>query len=269
MRFIVTLLLSVFTFIAQAQNTLSLVSWNLKNFGKSKTNAELVFIAKTISSFDVVAIQEVVAGNGGVQAVSNLVEELNRKGADWSYSISAPTSGTPGSSERYAFLWKSDKIKALDQPWLDKRYAVQLDREPYLMRFKAKNTVILLANFHAIPKSKQPETEIKYLKFFPGLYAKDHLIFCGDFNLPQSHSVFNPLKKMGYTSALVNQKTSLRQKCLNDDCLASEYDNFYFHASKIKLKESGIIHFYKLFDDIKTARKLSDHVPVYSIFSIN
>lgn len=37
-------------------------SWNLQNFGKTKTEAEINFMANTLKDFDVVAIQEVVAG---------------------------------------------------------------------------------------------------------------------------------------------------------------------------------------------------------------
>ena len=51
----------------------------------------------------------------------------------------------------------------------------------------------------------------------------------GDFNCSQTYTVFNPLKINGHKSLLTNQKTSLLQKCLKQDCLASEYDNmFYF-----------------------------------------
>lgn len=41
-----------------------------------------------------------------------------------------------------------------------------------------------LVNFHAITKSMQPETEIKYFKFFPEEYPNLNLLFCGDFNVP-------------------------------------------------------------------------------------
>ncbi len=33
---------------------------------------------------------------------------------------------------------------------------------------------------------------------------------------------------MGSTPALINQKTSLRMQCIDNECLASEFDNFYF-----------------------------------------
>ncbi|HMI03233.1 MAG TPA: hypothetical protein VK541_12160, partial [Pedobacter sp.] len=123
-------------------------------------------------------------------------------------------------------------------------------------------------SFHAVPKSKQPETEIRYFKHMPALYPGDNLIFCGDFNLPQSHTVFNPLRKMGYTPAFTAQKTTLKQVCVNGDCLASAYDNFYFKTKGLNPSTSGIVHFYLDFESAKAARSISDHVPVYLNFSL-
>ena len=54
-----------------------LLSWNLENFGKSKSDQEIAFIANTIKDYDIITIQEVVAGNGGAQAVVKLADELN------------------------------------------------------------------------------------------------------------------------------------------------------------------------------------------------
>lgn len=73
---------------------------------------------------------------------------------------------------------------------------------------------------------------------------------------------------MGYKSSLVNQKTSLRQKCIQNDCLASEYDNMFFNPRKMNATQSGIIPFYSSFNSIKEARKISDHAPIWGIFNL-
>jgi endonuclease/exonuclease/phosphatase family metal-dependent hydrolase len=265
------ILLLFFLIIYQASfSQISICSWNLKDFGNSKNETEIEFIANTIKSFDVIAIQEVVASLGGSQAVARLSDALNRKGEKWDYIISDPTTSfNKYSVERYAFIWKTSKLKKLGDGWLDQKYHELIDREPYFIRFQKDKKKFTLVNFHAIPKSKQPETEIKYFKFLPQIYPNDNLIFCGDFNLPQSNSVFIPLKKMGYSSSLKGTKTSLRQKCLNDDCLASEYDNFFFDATKNKFISSNIIPFFLKFKDFKSARLISDHVPIYFKFSVN
>ncbi|MCV9930431.1 endonuclease/exonuclease/phosphatase family protein [Flavobacterium sp. LS1R49] len=246
-----------------------IISWNIQNFGKSKSDQEISFIANTIKNHDIIAIQEVVAGYGGSQAVARLVDELNRKGTKWDYSISKPTSSSAHKKERYAFIWKTNKVKLKEKPWLEKQYEQQIEREPYYATFGIGDKNFTIVSFHAITKKKQPETEIKYFKFLPQQYPNLNLIFVGDFNCPQSHTVFNPLKKMGYQSILENQKTSLKQKCINEQCLASEFDNMFYPSSKIKIKNKGILHFYKEFNSLKEARKVSDHIPIWMEFSIN
>jgi endonuclease/exonuclease/phosphatase family metal-dependent hydrolase len=246
-----------------------LLSWNLENFGKSKSNTEITFIANTLRDFDIVAIQEVVAGNGGAQTVAKLADELNRKGAKWDYTISDPTSSSAYKTERYAFIWKTSKVKKMGKAWLEVKYHLEIDREPYFCTFQYENKSFTIATFHAITKSKQPETEIKYFKLLPGEYPSLNLVFVGDFNCPQSHTVFNPLKKMGYKPTLINQKTSLKQSCKNDNCLASEFDNMFYNSSKITTINSGVISFYKNFNTLKEARMISDHIPIWFEFSLN
>lgn len=244
-------------------------SWNLQNFGKTKTEAEINFMAGTLKDFDVVAIQEVVAGKSGARAVARLADELNRKGAKWDHVVSNPTKSTPYATERYAYLWKTARVKALKNAWLEQNYVQQIDREPFVMDFSYKGVAFTLVNFHAIPKKKQPETEIKYFKFFPAHYPERNLIFLGDFNLPQSHTVFNPLKKKGFRPVFEDQKTTMKMECVGGDCLASEYDNIFYNSQNMEMLKSGVSLFYETFPDMKSARRISDHIPVWAEFNLS
>lgn len=246
----------------------SLVSWNLKNFGKSKTNEQIEYMANLLCDYDIVAIQEVVTGLAGAQTVAKLVDELNRKGSKWDYVVSDPTKSTGQRSERYAFIWKTKNIKIKGKPFLDPKYETEIEREPYIATFEYKNKEFAVASFHAIPKGSNPEKEIKYLKFFPNEYPKIRF-FLGDFNLPQSNSVFNPLKELGFLPIFKNQKTSLKQECKNGECLANPLDHIFYQESKISVVNKGVILFYKDFENLKEARKLSDHLPIYIIFKPN
>lgn len=261
-------LLLLFFIVCSASAQTSFVSWNIQNFGDSKIGAEINFIAETIKQYDVVALQEIVAGPGGSKAVARLHEVLNRSGAKWEYTISDPTTSVGHGSERYAFLWKTSKVKKIGSAWLDTNYADLIDREPYLCTFEYREKRFTVVNFHAIPKAKQPETEIKYLQHLPGLYPKLNLVFAGDFNCPQSHSVFIPLQKLGYKSAFTKQKTTLKKACKTNDCLASEYDNIWYSIKKTKLIKAEAIHFYKYFKSLKSAKRVSDHIPVSIEFDL-
>lgn len=246
-----------------------LLSWNLENLGKSKSDTTIEFIAAMMNDYDVIAIQEVVAGHGGPQAVARIAAALNRKGNKWDYTISEPTVPRTTKTERYAFIWKTSKLKKIGDAWLEKKYQVLIEREPYLCTFEQQDKRFTVASFHAITKNRQPETEIKYLKLIPEEYPTLNLVFTGDFNCPQSHTVFTPLKRMGYPSILVNKKTTLKMVCKNGNCLASEFDNMYYNASRIKNLSSGTIHFYKNFGTMKEARAVSDHLPIWFDFSLN
>ncbi len=262
----ILILLCFFSFLIQAQ--IKVASWNIQNFGKSKSVEAFAEMVAVLKDYDVVAIQEVVAKNGGAQAVAQLADELNRKGSKWDYVISNPTAGKPFQSERYAFLWKTSILKIVGKPWLDQNYSQQIEREPFFCTFQHNNKQFTLVSFHAVPKNKMPENEIKYFKFIPQLYPNLNLIFMGDFNCPQSNVAFTPLKKLGFQPAFVKQKTSLKMKCKGNVCLASEYDNIFFNPKKIKLMHAEVVHFYKKFPNLVAARKVSDHIPVTMEFDI-
>ncbi len=138
---------------------------------------------------------------------------------------------------------------------------------PIMQHLFTDNKKFTLSNFHAITKSMQPETEIKFFKYLPEQYPSENIIFMGDFNCPSDHTVFNPLKSMGYKPVLQQQKTSLKKQCINNDCLASAYDNVFYNTKKITAIRSGVIHYYKLLD-WDDAIAISDHIPIYFIFDL-
>ena len=253
------------------QRSVTIATWNLEHFGRTKTDSAISFIAKTISGCDVIAIQEVVGEFGGFIAVKRLTDRLNElsHSQDWNSIVSIQTTGTSDNDERYAYIWRESKVKLIGTGWLDLKYADPIEREPYLATFRYRGKDFTLVNFHAVPKNKQPEHEIKYLKYFPSQYRHLCLIFMGDFNCPEKNNVFNPLKSMGYKPVLVGQKTTLRIKCINGDCLASEYDNIFYPYNRLQFINAGIIPFFQLFPDMKAARKVSDHVPVVFTFEMN
>lgn len=247
----------------------TLLSWNLSNLGSTKSDSTLIFIVDQIKDYDIVALQEIVVNPSGAQAVAQLADLLNRTGAQWAYVISDPTSSSAYKTERYAYLWKTAIVQLIGKPWLEKKYALEIDREPFYATFQYESKQFTVVNFHAITKSKQPETEIKYFKFLPEQYPDLHLLFVGDFNCPPTHTVFNPLKKMDYAPVFENQKTTLRTQCIEQDCLASPYDNIFYHTQKLKVLQQGVLLFYESYENLDDARKVSDHIPIWISFEIH
>jgi endonuclease/exonuclease/phosphatase family metal-dependent hydrolase len=79
MKSILFFLFFLLTLSLQAQT--KILTWNIENLGKSKSQSEINYIANTLKDYDIVALQEVVAGHGGAQSVAKLADQLNRKGA--------------------------------------------------------------------------------------------------------------------------------------------------------------------------------------------
>ncbi len=265
--FIFSFILSAFA-SAQAPNV-KLVSWNIRDLGQSKDSAEIATMAQVLRGYDVIAIQEVVAGKGGAQAVARLAEALDRTGDDYDYRVSNPTrSKSNYTKERYAFLWRTSNISLSGRPKLLSAYAKRVEREPYLARFEWEGKTFRVAQLHARPQDKQPEQEVAALRELPDKYADEPLLLAGDFNLVSRHTVFNPWLARGYTLAVANQKTTLRRKHQNGtDDYSRECDNILVPAHQVQHLEGGVLDVLAyLRGDLDAANRLSDHVPVYTVF---
>jgi deoxyribonuclease-1-like protein len=252
--------------------SIKLLSWNIRDLGKSKDDQEILQIAKIINPFDLIAIQEVVAKDpAGAQAVAKIVAELNRMGSAWDYSISDPTnSPSVFMSERYAFIWKKSKLKLLEKPFLDEKLKDTIYREPYIGKFKLKKDLnnFYVINYHSRKYNDNPEEEIIFFDKYPKRLKSNNILIAGDFNLNEKHSVWNSLYELGFKSAIQDSPTTLKTKCKNGIYLNHSIDNIYFDNKNISTINSGRVDFVMHCDNLEQARFLSDHLPVFLEFNI-
>lgn len=266
---LVVLLLIYHCFVFSQQDEISLISWNIKDFGKTKNTEELNEIAEIVRDADILAIQEVVAGFGGAQAVARLTEILNRKGAKWDYVISNPTNSPKYVTERYAIVWKTRHIKIKNRGRLIIELDSIIDREPMLLDFYTKGKKFTVINFHSRPYNKDPESEIMALSKFAidssGFFP---LIIAGDFNVNEEMPVFNTLKTSGFQAAISNQKTTLKWECDGTEYLNYPIDNIFYSKGVLKVK-GGVVDFVRFCENLQKASKLSDHLPVFLNFRLD
>jgi len=255
-----------FNFYSQKDN-IKLVSWNIRDFGQTKSSEELDEIAEIVRDVDIIAIQEVVAGYGGAQAVAKLTDMLNRKGNNWDYVISNPTNSSKYVTERYAFIWKTKHIKIKNRGGLVAELDFQIDREPFLLDFYLGKRKFSILNFHSRPFNKDPESEIRALTKFVTNTANTTLILAGDFNVDEKEAVFSELKRKGFAAAVSNQKTTLKRTCDQNDYLNYAIDNIFYSKEVYKL-EGRVIDFVKFCESLEKARKISDHLPIFLKFSL-
>ncbi len=253
------------------------LSWNLANFGKSKSPETLELMAEIGRDADIIAGQEINAGSRGVlgdgpQTVAKLTDLLERKGSDWDYIISDRTQseGDNAGVERYAYWMKSPiwmnrreavLVKSLEQP---------IDREPYSAVFHIGNNTVTTYSIHAVPTAKDPVQEVQALAKSEELQRSGNMILSGDFNLAgkDMNPILNPT---GFTPHIA-AKTSLKQKVgKKGEHLLYQYDNIYTKGN-IGVCASGVVDFPASYfapvtdESLHEARKLSDHLPVYIVF---
>lgn len=260
------LILLALVFSAQAHeqpscdNTFKVTSWNIQDLGVTKNEHELKVMANLVEDSDIVAIQEVVAGEGGPKAVSRLLEVLKNRDSNWKVITSDKTSGE--GVERYSFFWKSNNAYLVDNPenGLNNELADSINREPFIQGFSVGGHSFAVVNFHAVPTNKKPSTEIIQLKNLDLVELDYPVIIVGDFNLGFSHKAFDGLRNAGLISH-IRGKTAMKLKRKNGEHLTHPYDNIF--TEKLNVCDSGIEDFSKSYETLKQARRISDHLPIW------
>ncbi len=267
-KLILLLKLLTLSFTATGQ-VVDLISWNIQDCGRTKDDSEILFIAQTLLDADLVAILEVVAVDpAGAKAIGRLADHLNRMGSKWDYRISDPTnSPIKGQSERYAFLWKTSVLDVIHRPFLDSLLAAEVFREPFIGRFRQRSTKkeFIVVNYHSRKFDQHPEEEVTYFYSYPKRFDVP-VIIAGDFNMSEDNAVFDGLYQQGYHTAIVKQKTTLKQTCADGVYLNHAIDNIYVPA-KMKIQYGGVIDFVKNCGALEYARTISDHLPVWCTIS--
>lgn len=261
---LVTLLMLLLLRGGLPAQTLTLVTWNIQNMGRSKSDEQIEAMARILRHADLVAIQEVVAKDpAGAQAIGRLGEALRRTGAPWEYRVSDPTTGTPNQSERYAFLWRSDKATLLGHARLVESMADTIRREPYTARFQTAIGEMILVNFHAVPHNQQPEREIKIVRSLARTDDRIPVVFLADWNTVDHHTVFTPLLRQGYRFAVSKTPTSLKKSCSpQGEYRHHAIDNILIPPA-FRIVQGDVYDFAGSCDNLIAARKISDHLPVW------
>jgi deoxyribonuclease-1-like protein len=248
--------------LPEEKKAILFVSWNIQNFGKSKTANELAYITRFVQGADIVAIQEVSTSQFGAQAVAELLGRLNNTGSKWDSYISDPTHESP-SKERYAFLWKTSRIKMSTRS-LVKDFSSNMEREPLKAEFLIDGWTFLIATLHLVPTDKNPKTETDFLASQAARLSSPQFILAGDFNLSYE-KIGQAFEKGLNVRHQIEGKTTLKNKIsAKGEHLLNEFDNIY--TRDISVLRSGIMDTYLIFGSLPNAKKVSDHLPVFIVF---
>ena len=253
------------------QDELKLAAWNIRIMSnKSRTDAELMKIARTLADYDFIAIVELRD-----EAVLKRTQRiLSQMGMAYDYQFS-PAVGR-GVKERCAFLYKKERVSVIRPGELYPDTADGKDdfmRDPYWATFRAGEFDFSVIAVHVIwgDRVAQRKTEVKaladvykYVQAANG--AEEDVLLVGDFNRnPTDADAYRPIMTIPSMTRLFQfpQKSHIKDSSL--------YDNIFFQKDAVTeyLNRSGIDKFDETdFGNNDKAANLavSDHRPIWAVF---
>ena len=296
---IVLVLLLLLTSPSFAAEKITIASWNIQNFGKSKveSDSKIAIIAEVLSRYDIIAVQEIsnvyeksdegcprnensCPGHKSCDLIQNaLKKHLSQKSnKDYAFIFSPHVK-----DERYLFIYDKKKIEAITEgdlvidkgdspniPICDAKSKGDMVRQPFYVTFMAGDFTFTLVTAHTSPDRNIAELEALE-QYYRDVQNKDSenkdVILLGDLNaackyLPKNKSI--ALKKPKYTWVMADTDDSTIRKTTT-----CAYDRIIFtKATKEDYTgEHGVFRFdEELGITNSTALKISDHYPVWAEF---
>ena len=267
-------------------NKIRVATFNIQTFGNKKSSTRelegvdvMGTIARIVSSFDLVAIQEVRSQDG--TPIQRLVDLLNANGGTYTAIVSEPIGGKRY-TESYAFVWDSSRISFVQ----NSDYVVQdnldrMSREPMVASFQTRVPPsegqrpfrFTLINAHTDPdevSARDIANEINVLddvymrvkQWESNVSGEDDYILLGDLNVD-----INNLQELAMIpnldSVAGNAPTNTRKSATYDHILLDRIASAEFTGVQ------GVIDWEKdLGLTQRQALLISDHMPVWAEFSI-
>ena len=166
-------------------------------------------------------------------------------------------------SERYAFIWKSSKVKLEGRPRLLSEVEDDVWREPYYARFIAYGKTYDVITLHARQNRENSVREINVL--LQQLLSQSDVknwVLMGDFNITEQEDVWNQIYNVGYEPAVRNSPTTLKRSCADAVYVNFATDNIYYDSKRYVASEAKVVDFVIECSRLQASRKLSDHLPV-------
>jgi len=241
-------------------------SFNIRQFSTgSRDDYELHNICLVVKDFDFIALQEV----RDTEILERLVLYLkHRFNLPFSY-IATGKLGRSSHTERYAFLFRNDKIEYMDTSGVMGDPEDVFIREPFFGKFRAGNFDFFAVSFHCIygDTVRERREEVGFLddvyRLVDAIDGDEDILFFGDFNLPPDDKAFDEfhhdlfLKSVNY-----HAPTTIKDNL---------YDAIWFNPEELReyTGSFGIVNFdeemFFGYDDY-ASRIVSDHRPIWAQF---
>lgn len=259
-----------------ANDTITIASWNIQVFGKTKAAKPEVMetIVKVISRFDIVAIQEIRDESG--TAIMRLENMLDATGTDYNYFI-GPRLGRTSSKEQYAYMYRTDRVEpTMSYTWEDR--ADIYHREPFIAGFRSKigNFDFQLVQIHVDPDDAEDEIArfgiLMWILWDEEINKTGHpedFIFLGDMNADCGY--FNEMYwDLGWDHPVPPEWLITNEMDTTVGANSCTYDRIIITKNTTSEDWTGKAGVYR-FDEIlglspDQAKAVSDHYPVWATF---
>lgn len=260
--------------------TVRIATFNIQVFGKTKASdtAVMSVLAKVMSQFDVIAVQEVRGSDA--DAVQKLIDLLRASGADYSATVSAPI-GRTSQKESYTFIWDNSRIQLVPQSaYVVQDAADRMHREPMVASFESRVSFadgrrpfrFTLINAHTDPDEVRrsaannemnvlDDVFVRVRQYDYETFGEEDCILLGDLNVDQK-GLAELGRIPGVVSIAGDIKTNTRgtktyDHILIDPSVTSEYTGRF-----------GLIDFQRDFGlSQEQALRVSDHLPLWAEFT--
>lgn len=252
------------------EGKITIASFNAMRLGEKEKNYEVM--AKVLSNFDLIGIEEVMHEKGLKKLKAHLIKLTGEK---WEYIISENSVGSEGYREYYGYIYRKEKFQEVRKlGFYKEKNENEFMREPYGAYFKSGNFDFVYVISHSIFGDKETQRLIEasnYINVYEYFLKKSEesdIIIAGDFNVPADSPAFRNLSEKVGVSYLLSPEEN--PTTLSDERLVSSYDNFFINREKTRefLENSGVYNFVKSNNYAIIKKYISDHLPIFSEYSI-
>ena len=207
---------------AQAPDEIHLASWNIRNISTgSRSDAELGIIALIVFRYDFIALQE-VRDKGVIERLQKIIKDDFQ--ADYAIDVSDEVGRNQ--KERYAFMWRPDKVEQTAPSQLFADTGDRFVREPYCGSFRAGTFDWTMCTVHILFGANMAERrpEIRVLddvyRSLRDQGSERDIIICGDFNFDPDDQGWDQLKAEDSMQFAIGPpaKTTIADRSLFDNC---------------------------------------------------
>jgi len=263
-----------FAFVS-SQETITIASFNLRVFGQSKAEKEVVLntMADIISRFDIVAVQEI--RDKEETAITKLLSVVNGTGNDYALVVGTRL-GRTSSKEQYAFFYKTSSVEMEGEPVIWEDAQDQFEREPFIAMFKTNNGTFdfVLVNIHTKPEDATREISLlpDVMRYGVSHFIEPDILCLGDWNADGSY-----FDEDTYQNLFPNQQYLWLISNSADTTIAKQNNTYDRMAGTMAMQEdwTGKWGVYR-FDEENgfkekgiNATEISDHYPVWAVFYSN